>query len=174
MRLALNILSNTPIWAYALLLYLIWQGCNGLRTRTVALWRALLVPTIFLCPGVWRLVQSLNLDGPLFAWFAAALVFASLALVRGPRVLSVDKSAGTITRPGSVMPLVSNVTIFMLQYALAVAAAMHLDTQGAGAIVSRAVSGATAGYFIGWSLALLRSYNSADVMQASKPRDQSR
>ena len=175
MRLALNILSNTPIWAYALLLYLIWQGCNGLRTRTVALWRALLVPTIFLGMGVWRLVQSPSLDGrPLFAWLAAALVLASLALVRGPRVLNVDKTAGTITRPGSVMPLVSNVTIFMLQYALAVAAAMHLDTQGAGAIVSRAVSGATAGYFIGWSLALLRSYNSAEALQASKPRDQSR
>jgi len=171
MRLALNILSNTPIWAYALLLYLIWQGCNGLRTRTVALWRA---PTIFFSLGVWRLVQSLGLDGrPLFAWFAAALVFASLALMRGPRVLSVDKSAGTITRPGSVMPLVTNVTIFMTQYALAVAAAMHLDTQGAGAIVSRAVSGATAGYFIGWSLALLRSYNSAGAMESAKPRDQS-
>jgi len=64
------------------------------------------------------------------------------------------------------MPLVRNVTIFMLQYALTVAAVLHLDTQGAGAIVSRAVSGATAGYFIGWSLALLRIYNGSEAVPA--------
>ena len=86
-------------------------------------------------------------------------------MIRGPRLLAVDRRADTLTRPGSVMPLVRNVSIFMLQYGLAVAAAFHLDTQGAGAIVSRAVSGATAGYFIGWSLALLRSYNADDVAQ---------
>lgn len=172
MRLALQILTNTPIWAYALFLYLVWQGCAALQTRTTQLWRALLVPTVFLGMGIWRLALTPNLDWrPLSAWFAAAIVFASLALLRGPRLLAVDKSAATLTREGSVMPLVRNVSIFMLQYGLAVAAAMHLDTQGAGAIVSRAVSGATAGYFIGWSLALLRSYSAGQVEAAQVPQE---
>jgi hypothetical protein len=174
MRLVINILSNTPIWAYALFLYLVWQGIGGLQTRTIALWRALLVPTIFLGLGIWRLALTLNLDWkPLSAWCLAAIVFASLALLRGPRVLAVDRSRGTITRPGSFAPLVRNVSIFMVQYALAVAAAMHLDTQGAGAITSRAVSGATAGYFIGWSLALLRSYNGSEAQPGSVVQDRS-
>jgi len=159
MRLAIQILTNTPIWVYALFIYLVWQGCAAFQTRTTQLWRALLVPTIFLGLGIWRLAITPNLDWrPVSAWLAAALVFAALATLRGPRLLAVDKHNGTVTRAGSVMPLVINVTIFMLQYALAVAAAMHLDGQGAGTIVSRAVSGATAGYFTGWSLALLRSY----------------
>ena len=166
MRLAINILTHTPIWAYALFIYLVWQGSLALKTRTTALWRALLVPTVFLGMGIWRLALTPNLDWwPLSAWFVAAFAFGALAMIRGPRLLAVDRSAGTLTRPGSVMPLLRNVSIFMLQYGLAVAAAFHLDTQGAGAIVSRAVSGATAGYFIGWSLALLRGYNADDVAQ---------
>jgi hypothetical protein len=174
MRLVINILSNTPIWAYVLFIYLVWQGIGGLRTRTIALWRALLVPTIFLGLGIWRLTVTPNLGWkPLSAWLLAAIVFASLALLRGPRVLAVDKRNGTITRPGSFAPLVRNVSIFVVQYALAVAAAMHLDTQGAGAIASRAVSGATAGYFIGWSLALLRSYNGSEAPQSSIASDRS-
>jgi hypothetical protein len=174
MRLAIGILSNTPIWAYALFVYLVWQGIGGLRTRTIALWRALLVPTIFLGMGIWRLALTPNLDWkPLSAWLLAAIVFASLALLRGPRVLAVDKISGTITRPGSYAPLVRNVSIFLIQYALAVAAAMHLDTQGAGALVSRAVSGATAGYFIGWSLALLRIYNASEAARPSPAQDRS-
>jgi hypothetical protein len=174
MRLVINILSNTPIWAYALFVYLVWQGIGGLQTRTISLWRVLLVPIIFLGLGIWRLALTPNLDWkPLSAWFLAAVIFASLALLRGPRLLAVDKRAGTITRPGSYAPLVRNVSIFMLQYALAVAAAMHLDTHGTGAIVSRAVSGATAGYFIGWSLALLRSYNGSETSQDALAQDRS-
>ena len=159
MRLAIGILSNTPIWVYALFAYLIWQGWAGMRTRARPLWRMLIVPFMFLLLGVWRLAQTPNLGWqPLSAWFAAALVFAALALVRGPRLLAVDRDKGLVTRAGSMMPLVRNVTVFLLQYGLAVAAALHLDTHSAGAIVSRALSGATAGYFIGWSIALLRSY----------------
>lgn len=159
MRLAIGILSNTPIWVYALFAYVIWQGWAGTRTRARPLWRMLIVPFMFLLLGIWRLAPTPNLGWePLSAWFAAALALASLAFVRGPQLLAVDRDNGLVTRAGSVVPLIRNITVFLLQYGLAVAAAMHLDTQGTGAIVSRALSGATAGYFIGWSIALLRSY----------------
>jgi hypothetical protein len=168
MRLAIGILSNTPIWVYALFAYVIWQGWAGMRQRARPLWRMLIVPFMFLLLGVWRLALTPNLGWqPLSAWFAAALVFGSLAFARGPRLLAVDRDNGLVTRASSVIPLIRNITVFLLQYGLAVAAALHLDTHGSGAIVSRAVSGATAGYFIGWSIALLRSYWSEPATRAA-------
>jgi hypothetical protein len=51
--------------------------------------------------------------------------------------------------------------MFLLQYAIAVAAALHLDSHIAVAIIGRAISGATAGYFAGRTVSLLRSYRNA-------------
>ena len=60
-----------------------------------------------------------------------------------------QKETGGDTRPGSAGPLVRNVTVFTLQYGVAVAAAMKLEPRVAVAIIGHAVSGASAGYFCG-------------------------
>jgi len=156
------LLQNTPLWVYLLLAYLVWQGLQSLRPRTQPVWRRLIVPLVFIALGLSRIVQG---DGggtlPLLAWLAAALVFAPLAVATGPRLLAVDRSKGLVTLSGSVFPLIRNVTVFVVQYAVAVAAARHLDGQGVVAIAGRAVSGATAGYFIGWSIVFLIRYRKA-------------
>jgi hypothetical protein len=155
-------LANTPIWVFPLLAYLVWQGYQSLQPRTQPIWRLLIVPLVFFLMGLSRLVLARN-DGwePLLTWFVAALLFASLALVRGPRLLAIDRKNGQVTRPGSPIPLIRNITVFALQYAVAVAAARHLDSHVAVAMIGRAVSGATAGYFAGWTVSLLRTYRAA-------------
>ena len=65
---------------------------------------------------------------------------------------------GRILRPGSVVPLVRNLAVFVLQYAVAVVTAMKLEAYWDVAAAGQAVSGACAGYFLGWTIALLRSY----------------
>jgi hypothetical protein len=166
MQTATGILTHTPIWVFALLPYLVWQGYQSLQTRTLPLWRMLIVPLVFFVMGLSRLVLARN-NGwePLLAWFVAALLFASLALYRGARLLAVDRKKGLVTRPGSPIPLIRNITVFLLQYAIAVAAAMQLDGHIAGAVIGRAISGATAGYFAGRTVSLLRSYWNADTAQ---------
>jgi hypothetical protein len=163
MQTAIRILVNTPIWVFALLAYLVWQGLQSVRPRTQPLWRLLIVPLLFFLMGLSRLVLARN-DGwePLLAWFVAALLFASLALYRGVRLLAIDRKNGLVTRPGSPMPLIRNLTVFSLQYAIAVMAVMHLDGHIAAAVISRAISGATAGYFAGRTVSLLRSYRNAE------------
>jgi hypothetical protein len=59
-----------------------------------------------------------------------------------------------VTRPGSIGPLLRNLTVFSLQYGVAVATAMRLEPHTAVAIIGHAVSGASAGYFSGWAAAL--------------------
>ena len=97
MRLAIGILTNTPLWVYALFAYVVWQGYAALGRRTRPLWRLLLVPFVFLSMGVWRLVLATNLGWqPFSAWFVTALVLAGLGFARGPRLLAVDRERGLV------------------------------------------------------------------------------
>ena len=163
MQIAVRILVNTPVWVWALLAYLIWQGAQALRPRTQPIWRMLIVPLVFFLMGLSRLVTARDSGlEPLLAWLVAALLFAALALSHGPRLLAVDRKNRTVTRPGSAMPLVRNITVFVLQYGVAVATAMKLEPHAVVAIVGHAVSGASAGYFSGWAVALLRRYRNFD------------
>lgn len=158
MRTAIAILTNTPPWVFALLALLIWQGCMALRPRSQPLLRMLIVPVVFFLMGLSRLVlggKSLDL---LLVWVASAAVLAALALYTGPRSVTIDGETGRILRPGSVVPLLRNITVFMLQYTVAVVTAMKLGATWEVAAAGQAVSGGCAGYFLGWTIALLRSY----------------
>lgn len=163
MQTAIGILTHTPIWVFPLLGFLVWQGWRSMRPATLPLWRMLIVPLVFFVMGLSRLALAHDRGWVLLlAWFVAALLFAALALARGPRLLVIDRKNGLVTRPGSPIPLIRNVTVFLLQYAIAVAAALHLDSHIAVAVIGRAISGATAGYFAGRTVSLLRRYRNAD------------
>ena len=167
MRTTIEIITHTPLWVWALLGWLIWQGVQALQQRTQPLWRALVVPAIFFVMGLRRLFVA-N-DGALapLLWLVAAAGFGALAWTHGPRVIAVDRAQGLITRPGSATPLLRNVLVFLLQYAVAATSAIHLDPNGFGALASYAVSGATSGYFAGWAAALILHYRNAAPAAAS-------
>src|SRR5690242_13650991 len=55
MQFALGIITHTPIWVWAILAYLIWQGIKAMQPRTTAIWRALIVPVVFIVLGLSRL-----------------------------------------------------------------------------------------------------------------------
>jgi hypothetical protein len=158
MRTAIAILTNTPPWVFALLALLIWQGCMALRPSAQPLPRMLIIPAVFFLMGLSRLALGARSIDLLLIWVACAVLFAALALYTGPRSVTIDGETGRILRPGSVVPLVRNITVFVLQYAVAVVTAMKLGAQWEVAAAGQAVSGACAGYFLGWTIALLRSY----------------
>jgi hypothetical protein len=113
MQIAVRILVNTPLWVFALLADLIWQGLQGLRPRTRPIWRTLIVPLVFFLWGLSRLVLARDHGlEPMLAWFVALILFAALGLSLRPKLLSVDREKGTATRPGSFGPLIRNVTVF--------------------------------------------------------------
>jgi hypothetical protein len=131
----------------------------------------LIVPLVFFLMGVSRLVTARDRGiEPLLAWLVAAVLFALLALSLRPKLLAVDRKSGTVTRPGSATPLARNVTVFVLQYAVAVATAMKLEPHAAVAIIGHAVSGASAGYFSGRAVALVRRYRNFDADENSGAR----
>jgi hypothetical protein len=157
MKFAWQILTHTPIWAFVLLAYLVWVGIKAMRPRTVTIWRSLIVPAVFIVWGLSRLLSSRDLAAPLVAWLGAAAVLLVVGLLTA-KPLELDHATGEIKRPGSVVPLIRNITVFALQYAVAVIAAVDPHDATAAAIVGRIISGGTTGYFLGRTVALLRQY----------------
>jgi len=157
MKFAYGIVTHTPLWAFALLAYLVWQGIQAMQPRTTTIWRALIVPAVFIIWGISRIGLRQDSIWPLLAWIAAALALLPLGVLT-PRPFELDHSTGQITRPGSVFPLIRNLAVFGLQYTVAVISAVDVSDRLLASIVGRAISGATAGYFIGSTIALLRTY----------------
>jgi hypothetical protein len=159
---AIHILSDTPPWAFALLVYLIWQGVRSLKVRTMPMWRALLVPALFIALGLSRIVLGHEAGRDAYlSWLGGAIVFAPLALITGPRLLAVDRVKGQVTRPGSAVSIIRNVTVFFIQYGVGVATAMRLSGHDALVLIGHAVSGGEAGYFAVWASMLLSLYRKA-------------
>ena len=166
MQFVIGVLTHTPPWVFALLAYLVWQGIKAMQPRTISIWRALIVPVVFIILGLSRIGLGHHDNfGPLIGWIVAALVMLPVGLLT-PRPFEVDHVSGQIIRAGSVFPLVRNLIVFSLQYAVAVIAAVDPDGRTIAAITGRAISGATAGYFIGSTIALLREYFRKRAMDA--------
>lgn len=55
MTFAWQILIHTPVWVWMLLAFLLWQGIQAMRPRRTPIWRALIVPVVFIVWGVSRI-----------------------------------------------------------------------------------------------------------------------
>ncbi|WP_128927807.1 DUF6622 family protein [Bradyrhizobium guangxiense] len=155
---AYQVLIHTPPWVWVLLAYLVWQGIQSMQPRKTPIWRALILPVVFIVWGMSRIgFGPQGSAWPLIAWIAAALALLPLGVLT-PRPFDVDHETGEIIRPGSAFALIRNLVVFSLQYGVGVISAIDAADRALAIIVGRAISGATAGYFIGSTVALLVAY----------------
>ena len=158
MAMAYQILVHTPPWVFALFAYLVWQGIKAMQPRAMPIWRALIVPVVFIVWGMSRIgLGHQDSAWPLVAWTAAALVLLPLGVLT-PRPFDVDHTTGQIIRPGGAFALIRNLIVFSAQYAVGVISAIDVSDRALAIIAGRAISGATAGYFIRSTIALLLAY----------------
>jgi hypothetical protein len=155
---AYQILSHTPLWVWVLLAYLVWQGIKAMQPRSMPIWRALIVPVVFIVWGISRIGFGHQDNAwPLLAWTAAALLLLPLGVLT-PRPFEVVHKTGEIIRPGSAFALIRNLVVFSAQYAVGVISAMDASDRALAIVAGRVISGATAGYFVGSTIALLLAY----------------
>jgi len=153
--IVVQVLVNTPWWVFALFSLLLALGLLALRPRVVPLWRLLVTPAVFIGWGLISLMLRFTPSSPLLAfdWVAAAAVGGVLARATISAEEIRVKPEG-IAVSGSALPLVRSMLIFFAKYGLSVAAVLVPAQQGNIAIWDIAVSGVSAGYFLGW-LAIL-------------------
>lgn len=156
------IVAHTPVWVFGVFALLLLLGLQALRPRRVALARLLVTPAVFVCWGLVSLtLASRSSAAAPLAWVVTAaagfaLAYATVRL----RGLGAEPG-GRVHLPGSGLPLARNMLIFAAKYVLAAAMAVHPEARAQLVPWDLAVSGASAGYFIGWTVRLLLAYRRA-------------
>ncbi|MBL8389491.1 MAG: hypothetical protein JNK17_14860 [Hydrogenophaga sp.] len=156
-----EIVARTPRWVWGLLAALTLLGVTQLRTRRLPLRRAV-APAIGLALfSLFSLGKDLAgtpwLAPGLLVWLAA---FGSLMLAAtrsGPRPgTTYDPLSRRFVVPGSVLPLLTILAIFLLKYAVGVELAMQpsLRLEPGFALLLCAGYGALTGYFAARPFAL--------------------
>lgn len=174
----LPILQNTPRWVFALLFALIWLGLRQTVTRQMKLSRVLLPAlglTAFSLYGVLSAWPTQPLV--LLCWLAAAAGLGwAVAQQPVPPGTCYDPDQHRFTLPGSLLPLLTMLGLFLTKYVVGVAMAMQADWvhEAAFPILCSAVYGGFSGLFAGrawrlWRLAL-RTDRAALQWNLSSPR----
>lgn len=158
------ILRNTPAWVWGLLAGLLALGVSQLRDRTAGLARVSLLPvamTLFSISGTFSaLGRSPHLAGVFAAWLVTAILAFAL-VARGRGAARFDPVQRAYRLPGSVVPLLLIVGIFLVKYVVGVELRMApwLVEDMRYVLTAAALYGAFTGIFIGraarlWRLAL--------------------
>lgn len=155
------VLRQTPIWVWGILSALLTLGITQLRDRTASLTRVSLMPVAMTVFSVWGTFSALraspHLAAAMSAWLAAAaLAFAVIA--RGRADARYDPVRRLFSLPGSVVPLLLIVGIFLVKYVVGVDLAMApaLVRDATYVLCVATLYGAFTGAFIGRASRLWR------------------
>jgi hypothetical protein len=171
----LTILQHSPWWIYPLLLLLVWFGLRGMRPRTLPIWRLAIVPLVFTGWGIVSILSRPATSGGLIAdWLVCAAVGAGSAWLSNRRMtVAIDVLRGKVTLQGSIGPLVRNLLVFATKYAVGVAMALLPTHRAEIAALDIGISGAMAGYFLGWLGRLTWNIRGAGYIRAMPSPTQS-
>jgi hypothetical protein len=158
------ILRSTPTWVWGLLAALLALGASQLRDRTASLARVSLLPVGMTVFSAWGTASALgasgHVPGALAVWLVAGAAAFALA-ARGRTAARFDPVQRTFALPGSVVPLLLVVGIFLVKYVVGVELAMapRLAQDAQYAVTVAGLYGAFTGIFVGratrlWRLAL--------------------
>lgn len=161
-----SVVSATPGWVWGIAAGLAVLGASQLKDRQASLARVSVTPLAMTAFSIWGTVSAFGastlLAEALGAWIVTALaVFAVVA--RLPARARYDAATRTDAIPGSVVPLLLMLGIFMVKYGVGVNRAMapQLMNEPSYALTVAGLYGAFTGLFVGraarlWKLALIR------------------
>ena len=133
----MQILNGAPPWVYVLLVGLIVLGVRRLKTRTVPVVVALIAPAAFL---LWSLFGAASFGSAYGAVTATAVWLGGAAIGAATGYMLPEPQGQRLTEkrvllPGSWMPLMTYMTVFILRFACgAWAAIVPAQAQFAGGV----------------------------------------
>ncbi|HZY19625.1 MAG TPA: DUF6622 family protein [Ramlibacter sp.] len=158
------ILRHTPPWVWGLFAGLLALGLSQLRDRTASLLRVSLLPVAMTAFSAWGTVSAFA-SSPLFGaalnvWIGLAVALFAL-IAPGRANATYHPGSRSFDLPGSAVPLLLILGLFLVKYAVGVELAMdpHRMTNGTFALTVAALYGAFTGLFVGraarlWRLAM--------------------
>ncbi len=155
-----QIFSHTPHWVWILLLALLWLGVKQAATRTASLQRITVMPVVMIGLSLYGTVTAFGAaPWVLLAWLAAAGVMGALVLQRPlPQATHYNPLERRFTIPGSWVPLMLIMGLFLTKYGLGAATSMHpaLALNPNFSVFFGALYGAFSGVFLARAVRLWR------------------
>lgn len=155
-----QILTNTPRWVWVLLAALLWLGLSQTRPRSASLERITLLPLAMMGWSLYGTIMAFGATpSVLLCWLMACALTCALVLTRTlPAATRYDFATRRFTLPGSSIPLLLIMGIFLSKYALGALGAMqgtqvHENNLG---LSFAALYGAFSGVFLGHAARLWR------------------
>jgi hypothetical protein len=169
----LAVLKGTPVWVWALLVYLIYRGLKALRTSVTSLSKLAVIPTIFVIWGIWGTYTAFGgSPASLAVWLVSFVLGTAAGYLRTAAApVRVDRERQLIELPGGPMTLIIILVMFGVQYTLNVTAALDPKVREAiwFMLVSVGCSGGAGGLFLGRFLGLYRKLQSAPHSELAAP-----
>ncbi len=141
---AADIIGGAPVWVYVLLAILILLGIRRLKTREVPIAVAL-IPVIAFC--VWSILGAHSFSAlagtkiALGAWFGGAVIGAGSAYILA-EAQAIRLPAGRVRLPGSWMPLILYMMVFIARFACGAWAAIVPENSITASTIGIAISAA--------------------------------
>lgn len=159
---ATQIVARTPGWVWGILAVLVVLGVQQLRARTIRRHVVLIAPVAFLFVGL--LAAGRGTAG-FVAWAIALLATSAFTFMiwKPTAGARYDAAIDRLHLPGSVVPMLLMLTIFLLNYAINVVLAVNpvLRSELAWQIGPALILGLLSGVFIGRAATLFRMNRSA-------------
>ena len=156
-----QILTNTPLYVWAILAFLIVRGVIALRTRDLAINKLFIIPVVMLALSLFDIAAKFGLGGIGFAtWIATVGVTLALLVRYSAARIAPAAQAGHVVVRGSVFPLALMMAIFITKYVTSVAVVVqpHLRDNTLFIVVVCALFGLFSGYFLGRLVRDLMAY----------------
>jgi hypothetical protein len=151
-----QIVINTPLWVWPLMLFVLWLGWRGLQPHRLTP-RLGILPLVGLGTALAGVAQSVQPAIALAAWAAALFAALPLGCLIGSRRPLRLVEPGEVEIAGGWFALAFGVAIFAARYALGVLFAVQpqLRVEPFWIAVSGSVGGIVAGIGLGWLANLL-------------------
>jgi drug/metabolite transporter superfamily protein YnfA len=125
-----TVLKSTPTWVWGLLAGLVALGLSQVRTRTASFARIAITPLAMLALSVWGNVSAFGHSpdfGFVLATWAGILAVTVIAVMQlpVPAGTQFDETSRTFHLPGSWVPMLLIVAIFLVKYVVGVDLAMQ-------------------------------------------------
>jgi hypothetical protein len=152
-----QIVTNTPLWVWPLMAFVLVLGWYGLRPRTVPPSRLAILPMVGLGTSIATVLQSPQPDLAVAGWTVTLLAALPLGYAIGRRRTVQWLGNGRLEIAGGWFMLGFGLSIFAARYALGVlfgvVPALRAEPLWIG--ISGGVGGIIAGVGLGWLMGLL-------------------
>jgi hypothetical protein len=174
MEAIVQAISHTPIWVWPLLALLIFIGITALWPRNVPLARLFILPAVFLGLSIFSALSSalppVESGG---IWLAGLILGSLLGRLAAPRQgVVIDRAARRIFVPGSAVPLILIVVIFLGRYASGYAFGRYpeLHQNQLALVLAASYAAFCSGIMLGRTLPLVQAYfRAAPPLDGARP-----